>query len=178
MAIIDLTYFTRELTIAQKSQPEVAEAINSRIVVDEPDLLKELLGVDLYAEFAAGLAATPPIDQKWVTLRDWLRDATTKVSPVANHVFVKYESANVSTITGVGFVAPVAENAERVDATPNIVKAFNQMVDLCEEVHKKILANIEDYPNYKHANQPTLQSASCLCTKEPNFFSKINRFGL
>ena len=180
MSLIDLTYFTRELTIAQKSQPEVAEAITTYLNVGEPKLLTELLGADLYADFLTGLAVVPPatIEQRWVDLRNWLRNTTTKVSPIANFVFTEYVKANVTTITGVGFVAPVAENSVRADATPNSVKAYNEMVDLCEAVHKNIIANIADYPGYRHANQPTLQSSACYCDKKDNFFTKINRFGL
>ena len=180
MTIIDLTYYTREILIAQRAQPEVAESIASYTAVYEPELLIELLGKQLYEEFIAGLSVVSPIvvDPKWVALRGWLRDATKKISPIANYVFVKYTLGNVATAVGTGYVVPLPENSERVSATPNVVWAWNKMIDLLEVVHTNILENIDDYPDYAHRDQTTLQNGGCGCDGKPNFFTKINRFGL
>ena len=180
MSLIDLTYYTREILIAQRSQPEVAESITSYASVYEPELLKEFLGEELYGDFMTGLSVVSPATPapKWVTLRGWLVNSTLKISPIANYVFVKYTNGNIATAVGIGYTVPVPENSERVSATPNVVFAWNRMIDLLEVVHTLILENIEDYPEYKHCEQLTLQHAGCGCNGEPNFFKKINRFGL
>lgn len=69
MSLIDKSYFTGKLTIAQLGQPAVVDNLSVFINREEPLFLQAALGYDLWLDFVNGLNA-PSIDQKWLNLRD------------------------------------------------------------------------------------------------------------
>lgn len=68
MPLIDRTYFEgTELNLAKTDKIEVQEPLDSLIQKREPELLKALLGIDLYRAFMAGIVIEP-MDVKWSNL--------------------------------------------------------------------------------------------------------------
>lgn len=148
MPILDLTYFHDEIHIAQRSQVDVQDSLMYFIDKYEPEILRRLLGKELYQEFIVGLGQ-PTVAQKWVTLRDWLFNSNLKTSPVANYVYVKYQENTETKSVGIGNGQSLSENVRVVTPVRNMTRAWNEMCNQFQEVHEHIRENIEDYPNYR-----------------------------
>lgn len=69
MSLIDKSYFTGSLSIAQLGQAAVVDSLNIFIQRQEPLFLQAALGYELWEDFVAGLNEMV-IDQKWLDLRD------------------------------------------------------------------------------------------------------------
>lgn len=146
MSLIDASYFVNELDIPGQSNTvdSTGSALSSFIVKYETRYLKELLGLELYAEFQAGLLVDP-IEQKWIDLRNALRNETTKESPIANYVYYWWMRNNVSHTASIGEVVPVAENSQRTSPVGKMVRAWNEMVNLNREIVPTMDANYLSY---------------------------------
>lgn len=133
--------FKLELTLAQRSLPEVADTINGFVAKYEPLFLTELLGADLYADLLAGLVAQPPLT-KWTTLRD-------KVKPcVVPYVYWYYRDDNASQTTGTGETIAENENSRVITPARKMAKRWNEMVKLNLGVIAFINSRTEDYGAY------------------------------
>lgn len=123
MSIITPADFNAENSIGQREQPAVASLIQGFIDKYEPLFLKKLLGIDLYNEFVAGLAADP-IDAKWLYLRD-----DTEIKPMlVNYIYYYYLRNQTTLSAGISEVKPKAENARPVSSVDKQVRAWNEMV--------------------------------------------------
>jgi hypothetical protein len=192
--IIDSTYFTGNLTIAQISQPEVSDDLDLLIEREEPKYLKLLLGLGFYNAFIAGIDPISGAEQRWLDLlygvefeyngRDyqWIGFETdTKQSPIANYVYTEYLKNLVETMTGVGTVKPATENGSLAFASPKIVRAWNEMVEWQKGLILYLRENRIIYPEWKpySSNWWFLQSSHYgYCNHWPSIFRKQNTLGL
>ena len=146
MSLIDLTYFSGEILVAQRSQPEVQESLTKLIAKYEPKILVDLMGKKMYADFTAGIAAETP-EAKWTNLRDgvtgeWMGfKNSVKLSLIANYIYCMWCRKENTQTVGIGTVIPKAENAQKVAPVDNYVRAWNEMVDWNCELHTYIIAH-------------------------------------
>ena len=161
MAIRTLSaaYFDGDLRITNISGETITELANLRslqlaIAKYEPIYLKELLGLDLYTSYAAGIAAGSPAS-KWVDLNnqiyyedDKLTDLNTGLSPAANYVYFFYQRREV-TITMVNAeVKATHENFTSDSPNEKMITAWNEMVRMSAYIQDWIRQHITDYPEY------------------------------
>jgi hypothetical protein len=66
--LIDRTYFIGEINIPNTSNQAVAALLDHFIERYEPEFLKKALGYELYTSFMAGVAVSPPVQDKWLRL--------------------------------------------------------------------------------------------------------------
>lgn len=181
MNLIDYTYFLRDLFIAQRSQQEVRDLIDSYISICQMELLVELLGNDLYEEFLTGLEQVP-VDPKWVELKSLLVNETLKTSIIANYVFVRILEDEITQNTGIGVVKTEGENSRKASPVYKIVWAWNKMIDAVCEFDKKIRESAFDYSNYKFLKSgspcPKQKYTVCGCKSVDSFFKYRNTVGL
>jgi len=126
MSIITPSIFAGgEQAIAQLSNAGVNQNVQSFIDEYEPEFLKELLGVDLYNEFVAGLAVTPveDIDPKWIALRD---EMDLKLM-IKCYVYYWYMTNLTTTSAGTSEVKANNENSTPTNNDDKNVKAWNKM---------------------------------------------------
>lgn len=171
MAIIDSSFFILDCFVAQRGQPAVVENLNLHISRYEPRFFGELLGLDLYNAFKAGLAVVSPAtpEQRWIDLRDGkqyvdpagkqvvfegLGNSTTKVSPAANYIYYWYQRGKASTTTGSGEVLPYLENGIRFSPANKMVQAWGEMVRMNYSTIHFLRSNAEVYPEWQ---QPAWQ---------------------
>jgi hypothetical protein len=154
------------LHIAQRSQPAVAEKINSFIKKYETEILNLLLGEELYAAFKA--AADPvvePLAARWAALlngadftdtrgnaRHWVGFANKEDALIAGYIYFHYLRSEARKMTGSGAVTPNVENATRVDVIPLQVHAWNDMVKLNGLLFGFLHANSNVYPEWSYAD--------------------------
>lgn len=175
-----ITYenFIRDIFIPQRSQLEVREEIELYIQTEEPAFLKKVLGEELFEAFMSGLEEDP-IPAEWIDLRDILVDSVTKVSPVANYVYVKLLEDSVTKTTGIGELLPTGENGLKASPVQKIVQAWNKMVDMVCANHSKIRAL--DLPDYAYQDRESICSSDfwevCGCKKDA-VFKYRNTLGL
>ena len=101
MALIDKTYFDIRLIKVPNLEVEAREERLNEYIEEYQDVyLDIMLGVKLKNEFLAGLDATPPIEGKWLRLRDGFEYEVSgivyrwqgfvndkKLSPIANYTY-------------------------------------------------------------------------------------------
>lgn len=191
MALIDLTYFTGEILVAQRSQPEVQEDLTRLIAKYEPKVLTDLFGKTMYKQFVDGLAVLPTPEAKWTNLLngvagEWMGLTNAgKLSLIANYVYCMWCRKENTQTTGIGTVVPKAENAQKIAPVDNYVRAWNEMVSWNCELHSYIRDHASDYPDYQYADRDDLCRCSskyyfhCGCRREkPELFSITNHLGL
>lgn len=139
MSLIDNTYFVGDIAL-----PNLNEITNSFDDVRdryETEILKKLLGYQLYDEFITAIAGTP--EQKWINLKDGVeftfeyagQTITQKwnglinsdlISLISYYVYYMYRNENLSTTTSINDVIGIPENATRVDDAWKVVNAWNR----------------------------------------------------
>lgn len=186
--LIDLTYFTGEILVAQRSQLEVQEDLNRLINKYEPKVLTDLFGKTMYAAFKSGIEAAEP-EARWTNLKngvagEWMGLANdAKLSLIANYVYCKYLRKENTQNVGIGTVETKGENSRKIAPIDTYVRAWNEMVGWICELHTYILDHASDYPDYQYQNRRDLCScsslfSSCGCDEKPELFSKTNHLGL
>ncbi len=141
--LTDHTYFKGDINLPASVLEGNYEVINAYISQYEPEVLKMLLGYDLYkalkvqidAEtysapwkaFIEGAEYTVDTDYKvkWNGLVN-----SEKKSFIAYYVFYQYMRDTVTSTSGVGEVLNSAENATRIAAIDKMSYAYNRFVDL------------------------------------------------
>lgn len=185
MSLIKPEIFHGEIFIAQLSQLDVEESVQSFIDKYEPLLLRKLLGVKMYADLLAG-SEVDPVDPKWVKLLDgsdydngakhWygLRIL------IADYVYWFFMfDYNVHTVQ-VGVAKPKSENATPASPVHKMVRAWNEFVDLTCEMHDFIRSNEADYPDYAYIDRSSIcadRYAGCGCGQAA-LFERKNSLGL
>jgi hypothetical protein len=116
----------------------------------ENEILKKLLGYELWKEFTDALLGDP-IDQKWTDLKHGadfsfeLNGQTInthwnglvnsdKISLIAYYVYYNHRINHESEYTGIGEVESKAENSKRVSPLYKLVNVHSQMLDLYGKV--------------------------------------------
>lgn len=169
MSLIDATYFKGEILVAQRSQPEVQEALQSFIDKYEPKILNVLMGASFYALFKAGLLEDP-IDDRWISLRD----GTDLKQIIANYVYFWYIRNQATQTVGVGEVKPSTDNAILTSATDKTVRAWNEMVDMCRDFTLDTTIYPEWTSTYHALSDGCLYGNYCY----PDIFNKINSLNI
>ena len=108
--LIDISFFSGDILVAQRSQLSVQETLNRFITTYETEYLQKVLGYSLWKDFIAGINAPVP-DQKWIdlligaeytapdgTLKKWIGFTNTNVNP-----------GNIGDTSLLTFVAGVAD---------------------------------------------------------------------
>lgn len=161
--LIDKTYFVGERNIPNTDQTAVEQRLNHFIAKYEAELLRLLLGYELYKDFTAGLLADPILG-KWISLRDgdeytvdgilykWdgLRNAATKQSMIADYVYYWWMRDKASITTGVGETAPQAENSTMVSPADKMCYAWNEMVAGAGALYHFLENHPVDYPSWAY----------------------------
>lgn len=139
---LTVNYFVGELQIPNitGSAPAVTPRVNELqwfISKYEREFLSLLLGEDLYAEFAAGIAVTTP-DAKWTALKSKIYEIDTQngvyLSPAASYVYYHYMCNAASVTTTVGEVKPGKPSTVQVNNTRKMVTAWRSMCEDCEKI--------------------------------------------
>lgn len=134
--ILDLTDFLdREYKIPNQNESRDLEAF---IEKHEKEILKELLGYELFAELEAALESSAELEDRWVDLRDGAEytynDKTYKwlglVDLLKPAVYSRWINVGTYKFTNVGFVQNNAQqqSATLEDMEPFIVRAWNEFV--------------------------------------------------
>lgn len=194
--IIDYTYFRGEITIAQLSQASVREDLQLLINKYEQRYLKQLLGLDMYNAFMAGIDPISGADQKWLNILqgveyehngntyEWIGfENDLKESPIANYVYYKYITKEVELTTGIGQVVPKAENAVIASAVPKLTRAWNEMVDWQRGLIRYLDDNRSLYPEWRPYTDYSrwywgYDNNYCNRNRWPEIFHKKNTLGL
>lgn len=172
MSFIDNTYFIKNINLTS----DQLNNINSWILEYEPDILKKLLGYNLYSELINDLDVDGnpqtqkfkdlvngkefnfdfygyTINTKWEGFRN-----TLKKSLISYYVYYQYRVNNESFNSSIGQVNTNTENATRIDANPVLIITWNKMIDLYGFIPFNLINNsFLDNSNYIYYN--TLPSA-------------------
>ncbi len=144
--IIDPSYFIREISLASRGASGVNDSIISFIDEYEVKYLYMLLGKTLADQFIAGWPVLPTPDAKWTALKNQLADATKKLSPIANYVYIFIQENNITNTAGTSEVKAKNENSYPASPIDKDVKAWNKMVDMSRSVYEWAEARPTDYP--------------------------------
>lgn len=164
MATIDASYFFGPLTVAQKSDINVAANLLMFIDEHEEKLLTDLFGYKLYKDYKAGIAAGSPA-AKWTELRDgkefttrsgietkWrglrFTIGTAKKSLIANYVYWNWMRNEASNTTGTGEKVANSQNAVNASPAAKMTNAWNEMVTMVWELVEFLLSNEDVYPDF------------------------------
>jgi len=155
---IDNTYFVGDIALPVD---EVAAQLLLKINTYEPEILKDVLGYDLYKKFIDGLAGDP-IDQIWIDLQNgkeyqiddiWYNWRgflnTNKDSIIAYYIWLKFVQTDSSYISGAGIKQTLSENSTVDNSYRLLTINYNKMIDMINELDMFINANIEDYATYE-----------------------------
>jgi len=161
MALIDSTYLTGELYIANTASGPVADTLGTFIEKYSRELLNKVLGIEMRQSFLSGLEAASP-EQRWLDLRDGLGFATNggdlewvgfansqlKASPIANYVFFKYNIYLIDQSVGAGNLHPTVENGYIASPIKKLTRAWNEMVLMLRSLVYLLEAEKELYPEW------------------------------
>lgn len=167
MSFINNTYFNRDINLTSGQLNNMTFWISEY----EPEILEKLLGYNLYSELISDLDIDGnPQSQKFIDLVDgkefsfdlngytintkWkgLRN-NFKKSLIAYYVYYQYRINNESFNSSVGQVITNTENSVHVDAKPELIIAWNKMIDLYGFIPYNYVNNcFLDNSNYIHYN--------------------------
>lgn len=185
--LIDLTYFIREINIGQRSQLEVQENLSYFVERYEREFLELTLGYDMANEV---ISASEDLENATDAMKQlisgdglWLGLINdSKISPIANYVYWHYTESEVLQAVGTGVVVPQNENSRIANPTLKLVRAWNDMIVMCSKMHKYIIANKSEYPDYEWRDYGGIcLSEFCKCNdpcKKPYVFEIKNTLGL
>lgn len=165
--LIDYRFFVNEINVpnANNNNPSApiphGGELETMITKHEPAFLEAILGYGLYKEFKAGLLEET-VDAKWTNLKlgaeytDVRGDlqkyiglqSDTKISPIANYIYVQLLSHRASMLTGIGTKGTASENSVAVSPIHKQVPAWNAMVDMNFKMHEFLTVNKAEYPTY------------------------------
>lgn len=166
-AIIDPSYFIRNVFIAGRTTDEVADVINQFIQMFEPEILQDLMGNDTFQQFIEGINAPDPA-QKWLDLlfggsyvdacgrlQYWMGFSNAnKMSILANYVYYNYIRNNNTQTTAGGESVSTTENGQRISAATKAVWAWNEMAGWIKQFHSFMAAHKEDFPDWQNYRFP------------------------
>ena len=158
MALIDYTYFQQGAVAVPNLADEVIADLNYYIQKYEPIYLAKVLGVAFRDAFLAGLEADP-VEQKWKQLKEgatyqngnqeWIGFTNdSKQSPIANYVYIKFARDNQTLFTGIGEVAPAAENATAKLARRRFADVWTEMAYWNVDLYNYLVKSSGMYPEF------------------------------
>lgn len=168
MATITAASFIGEILIPNVSGANLAEvanlkALNTFIAKYEPLFLKDLLGSDLYAAYAAGIAVTPTPDAKWTALKGKIFTLigtapapTYYLSPAANYIYFFFQRNQASQTVANAEIQTKQENAIVVSQAQKMIDAWNSMANDIVTIREWIEDNLTDYPEYLTSDKGNL----------------------
>jgi len=164
MTLIDSTYFTGELSLpaikensGKTGSDAVLENIKNKglsafIEKYERRFLESLFGENMTTEFYSGLNLSDddPEKEKWTVLKNKLctKLELSKVSPIANYVYLFYLLNLRDDTTQTGIKRSKASFADNVSDTRKLVRAWNEMVEMIKRFLVWFNKNIEVYKPY------------------------------
>lgn len=175
MALIDATYFIRDLNIADAKQG-VSSRLGNTLLTDyipvyEKEYLMKVLGYPLYTAFIAGLAITPTVPQKWLDLKNgvtytvngkdyqWVGFTNAdKVTPIANYVYIQYMRNTSTNTTGTGEAQNAQQNAVTLSPDNKIHHASVEMTELTHSLYHYLDNNKIIYTEYNYSRVQCLGS--------------------
>jgi hypothetical protein len=146
--LIDKTYFLTGLTGIPNSNATGAGAciganIQAYIDIYEPEFLKKLLGDDLYDAYVLA-----PDEDRFVALIAQLRNATTKISPIANYVYFILQQHSQIVPTDGGDKQTNQSGMSSASNMSRMCAVWNHMIELNEIFSEWMDENYTDYPEY------------------------------
>ena len=121
--IIDKSYFWGQLLITGLNQD--SSEIDMYIAKLQKVYLTKMFGEDIANDLPDELKAM-------------LFDSTLKTSPIANYVYYYWQKANVTKATNAGMKTLNIPNTSDNGVVPNIIYAWNEMVEFNIELHNKL----------------------------------------
>lgn len=140
--------------------------LTAMAAIYELDYLEKMFGSDMAQDIISAYAASQVegyAGSYWDDLLELLTDQT-HGCVLAYYVYFAYRRNKLSATTPAGEVIPVVENSTFKNATYKLVKAWNQMVVMSEEVWDYVEENSDLFVNY----DSTIEFP----------FEKINSFGI
>lgn len=155
--IIDTSYFTGPLAIAQLGQPAVVSVVNTYIENGENELLPKVLGISLYEALLEGLnvGSDEEVDEKWTKLLEgetYTSGSGRKCqfagleSIIPAFVYFNYCRDLTTQQAGIGTVQATAENARVV--MPNLSPVWNDMIRKLAGLWDYLYTNRDTYTEY------------------------------
>lgn len=145
MALIDNTYFVRDINLVSGQLTNITSWINESQEV----ILTKLLGTDLYDELIADLVNDVPQTQKFIDLVDGktfefettlggsVKAKYKGLKPIiAYYTYYYFRNHTETKVTVQGQKKNKAEISETVPVLPNLMYSFNKVVDLYGETPK------------------------------------------
>lgn len=126
--------FTEENDIPDKDI--VSVSIQNFITKYQPIFLKELLGTELFDAYTVN-----PTDQRFTDLLPYIKPA------LVDYVYWFYIKNQATQMTGTGAAQSKKQNAVTVSPYPEMVRAWNEMVDYNKGTNKFLSGNAT-YPEY------------------------------
>lgn len=183
--VIDTTYFTGPLAIAQLSQPAVADVVETYIELHGDTLLSMALGESLKDAYLIGIdvgSDDPEPEQRWLNLRDgisftdwnghkrrWVgfdSGASLPINPVAAYVWFRYQRDRGVNIGAIGANQTQPENASVVAPGHRLTQIWNQLSSDIYTLWEYVNLNADSYPEFKRREL------------NARFFNKMNVFGI
>ena len=178
MSFINVTnYFNNSDINVPGVQLETSGNFDTAIIQYEPEILKKLLGYELYTLLIADLDESgDPQSQIYTDLVDGAefsfdlngRTVNTKwnglrndeyISLIAYYVYFNERSQNENFYSNYGQVQSLGENSTKVDVTPKLINVWNKMIDLYGVTPNYIFQNLRspveyylEQGNYRHYN--------------------------
>jgi len=138
MSLIDSTYFVYDINLPAGTYSELANVIARY----EPEILKRLLGYELYKDMVAN-----PSDARWVAFISGVeytvdydgRDQiikwnglinNDKISLIAYYVYYWYLRNQASITNNVGEIKPSQENSFNAESVAKAMNAYTRLIDL------------------------------------------------
>ncbi len=157
MSIVQTTDF--QLNEALPIDGILGSALQKYIDKYERIILSRVLGYELYKEFNTAIAGGSPA-LKWTELRDGAEYTDTYLEYfegvkdlAVDYIYFKFIQQNNEYSTSVGIKKVLTENSENITPNNKVVIAYNDMVDINEQLRKFIPAkNAESantYENYR-----------------------------
>lgn len=125
--LIDKNYFWGGLYIADLSEARESAELDRYIAKYQKEYIKRMFGV-----------AYASLDELPEELVNALRDETLLTSPIANFVYYFYQRDKATISTTVGEKQVSIQNTASVSPNEKLVKAWNEMVEMSADIHKKL----------------------------------------
>lgn len=171
MSLIDTTYFVGDISLPINTNSNLNSNLTASISMYENEILKKLLGYDLWKELVADLDKDgQPQTQKFINLvngaeftfdyyghtisEKWSGFVNSdKISLIAYYVYHKYKRNTEAHSTSVGEVKAKGENSYNVSSLSRLVWSFNSMVELYGEIplgvqRRRGFLEIDSYLHY------------------------------
>ena len=176
--------------------PQAAQ-LTTFITKHEHRYLKDILGVEMYELFQAGLISQ---DTDYTEIRDgatftdrsgivreWLGLIDVGTSPIANYVYYQVMKYSVSQTQGVGESMSAVENGTRASSSVKMVDAWNQMVEWNRTLHEYLMVHQATFTTYIGINYPPTElytdfyphsTNSITAEVNQHLFKYINTWGI